>query len=249
MGRGGEGPRAGVLVLARGVLEASVKMQLRWTFSTALAGLAGLAFAPHARSAPLFFQGPNPASRIDITNQVAADDFEIKAPTVIDDVTFFLADEVVNNNGLLDTLNSGLAWTIYSDAGIRPGAPLFTGNVVPTLTELPIQDVRGADLFSATIPLSLPSALVPGIYWLAVHEGNWLSPSDGSPVYWSGSLESGFGRPEDDLNFVFDLNEILPGTAWTPGIGNAAFAINGVPEPAVAALLALAPLLMRRRRA
>ena len=224
-------------------------MQFRWTLSTALAGFAGLALAPHARSAPLFYQSPDPGSRIDITNQVAADDFEIKVPTVIENVTVFLADEVVNDNGLLDTLNSGLSWAVYSDSGVRPGALLFTGNVVPVLTELPMQDARGADLFSATIPISLPAALVPGIYWLAAHEGNWLAPSDGSPVYWSGSLASGFDRPEDDLNYVFDPNEVLPGTAWSPGVGNAAFAINGVPEPAVAAVFALAPLLKRRRRA
>lgn len=130
--------------------------------------------------------GTDPAASRSITVYVGANDFTVATATQISSVDIFLSDSTANDNGILDGFDGTLSWAIYPDDGSAPGAsPLFTGqDSSPVLLDTREQDVFNTDIVRARIELEGRPTLDAGTYWLAVHEGSWLSPPDSDSVYW-----------------------------------------------------------------
>jgi hypothetical protein len=120
--------------------------------------------------------------------------------------TAWLSDNVADDDGVLDSFSGTLGWAIYSDNAGQPGTLLASGqDTAPTLTDTGVQDASGCDI--VRVDAGFPSAVVlpAGRYWLALHEGNWGSPSDGSIVWWQYANQV-------DFNHMYFLG------SWTRGV-------------------------------
>lgn len=137
----------------------------------------------------------------DISTQVVANDFVISTPVVLQRMGVWLTDDVVNDNGMLDDFSGVLGWAIFADAGGQPGALLASGQDATTVvTDTGIQDNFGADIAKVEAKVLPPVALVPGRYWLALHENNWGSPYDGTTIWWERTSPNVGFPPRGDIN-------------------------------------------------
>lgn len=212
-----------------------------------------------ARAATVFDQsGIDPSNSYDISGFVYAEDFQLTVPLTLRSFKVYLVDNQANNNGVLDSFSGTLSWALYNNDAGPPGSISPPGSIIASgsasgsllvLTDTGMQDNFNDDIVLAHANFAIPQALAAGTYWLAVHEGTWQSPSDGSPIWWSKSNGS-FGS-----GIYVDVNETAPGTAWSGGNVNerVAFALLDtavVPEPTAASLFGVAglALLARRRR-
>ena len=126
---------------------------------------------------------------------VRADNFTLSDPLLISDITAYLADSLGSpDNGVLDGFDGTLSWAIYEDNGSElPGTLISTGNdASPTLIDTGNNFGGSLDIVAATIDIG-GLALAAGDYWIALHEGNWLSPGDGTEVFWLGTTNDTTG--------------------------------------------------------
>jgi hypothetical protein len=208
------------------------------------------------RAGVLFDQsGVSPADVRSISTAVVADDFELTSAATLRSVQAYLVDSTPNNNGLLDSLEGTLSWALYDGAEVEPNVfepddLIATGSVSGAnlvLTDTGVNDSAGGDIIRAHFNITPNQPLFgSNVYWLALHEGEWLSEGDATPVGWVRSIGS-FATPS-----VRDLNEALPGEQWQTNGYDLAFALfdTAVPEPTLLSLAGPAlPLALRRRRA
>lgn len=120
-----------------------------------------------------------------ISTQVVAVDFALQNETRLGSLDIWLADNAAGNDGVLGSFDGTLSWAIYANgSGAPTGSPLFSGHdSSPTLADTGIQDDFSADLVRARIELEGRPLLPAGTYWLALHEGTWLQPYDGDPIW------------------------------------------------------------------
>lgn len=243
-------------------------------------------FTP-AGAVTLAGSAPDPAGQLfseDVSGRVGADSFFLSQTATLTGVRVWLHDNTLdssNNNGtidndVMDNFSGTLSWAIYPNDPTNPAAPIpsdtpiITGDDTnPTVTDAgfnlqPVSSGTGFGVDIATVDVTLPAVtLSPGLYFLAIHEGPWLSPADGpiSQVV-LGHQQSGVGwlaTGSGGSGFIDD-NETNPGQDWDLTGNFQSFQIFGdvqaantaVPEPLTGslALMALATLgaTTRRRR-
>jgi hypothetical protein len=146
------------------------------------------------------------AGAVDISFFVAAAAFTLPTSARPGSLDAWLSDDQINDDGQLGSFGGTLSWAIHSNAVDRPGTLLLSGqDSSPLLTDTGLQDSSASDIVRVRIRLSGRPSLAAGTYWLALHEGNWLSPYDDSSVYWVWST-SVFG-----LDGVYSSSPTAPG--------------------------------------
>lgn len=182
-----------------------------------------------------------------IGDWVEASDFSLAATTRISAAEVWLADEEVNDDGLLGSFSGTLGWAIYQDNGSgKPGAILYSGqDAAPLVVDTGEQDVADSDIARVRLRFGRTLTLPPGAYWLALHEGEWGEPFDGTDLYWlwaeKGGGEPSWGDevetnptswdlgPDEDTAFVL-FEETIFGSGFEAGTGCAwAGATNDCP--------------------
>jgi len=129
---------------------------------------------------------------VNISMGVWADEFWLPGATTPSALSVWLRDGEINDDGQLGNFSGTLSWAIYANDGGQPvgssAAPIATGeDSSPELTDTGFNN--GGDVVRATIELSGAPLLSAGYYWLAIHEGSWGSPNDGTSVYWENSSD------------------------------------------------------------
>ncbi len=170
-------------------------------------------------------------SGIDTTNAmkmsllVPAEGFVLTQRRTLTTLLAPLTDDAGPDNGLIDGFSGTISWGIYSSVNGEPGTLLFSGSDnTPQMVDTGLSfSGTTDDVVMATIDLGSVT-LDPGSYFLALHEGVWGSPNDGSEIYWM--------KTSTDLGvngFHFTPNTANPSN-WSfdvPG-GSAAFTLKGV---------------------
>jgi len=159
----------------------------------------------------------------DIADYVTANDVVLATSASFSSIEAWLLDETVGDNGSVDSFSGAMSWAIYDDSNGAPGA-LRSGDSGDCATVETIdtgyQSTIGSDEARVRCSLGRSVLLAPGTYWLALHEGSWLSPFDGSQVYWIDStLALGGGQYQDG-------NEGAPGTSWSTFPYDSAFVLG-----------------------
>jgi VCBS repeat-containing protein len=185
-----------------------------------------------AASQPVYDQNQAVVSEdaLNISQFVAAESFTLTAATTLAFFDALLEDNGFAEDDSFDEFGGTLSWAIYAaDPGGGPGTLLFTGSDAnPILTDTGLLSGYDNDIFNAKISLGAVS-LAAGDYWIALHEGEWLSPYDNSPIYWINSGNdpdpaSPAALATDETNPVyqaaattlaFRLSEALPGLTAT----------------------------------
>jgi len=180
----------------------------------------------------------DPTGSFDITGQIVADNFAVASSTRVTRAQVWLADGVVNDNGVLDSFGGVLNYGIWLDSGGGPGLLSYVGlarNIVQVDTGQ--QDSSGHDIVAVSFQLTHPVALDSDPYWFGIHEGNF-GENDGTAVTWvHGATVFGAGarsstdlvEPEswtsnsDDVAFVLLAEKPI----WDQGgVGNGALGFN-----------------------
>ncbi len=229
-------------------------------WGVAVFGLALACSGQQARADPVFDQSSVAAATVgslNISDYVSADDFTVSSTVTLTGLRVWLADSRgTDDNGVLDYFGGTLSWGIFANSAGSPGALLASGAGTPVLTDTGFNGTgTGVDVVIADLVLSGP-ILVPGTYWLGLHEGVWGSAYDLTPVFWYASTAGSGATPHGNDD------EVSLGSQWIdtadPLNFKLAFRLSGdlvqtVPEPATAALVLLGLGAMgwarRRRRA
>lgn len=121
-----------------------------------------------------------------ISDYVGAVDFTLASTRRISALEVWLGDDTVNDNGVVDDFGGTLSWAIYSNGTGEPGSVLVSGHdSTPLQIDTGLQDFIDSDLVRVRVRMRPPVELSAGTYWIALHEGLWGSPTDGSRIYWS----------------------------------------------------------------
>ena len=146
------------------------------------------AFASASGASPVFFHDQ---SALDVNlddpigSQVVAEDFTLADSARLTSVDIWLVDGTSGESGTLDSFSGTLSWAIYDDSNGPAPSLLASGEAVNlALTDAGFQRGGNFDLVRASFELDPPVALEAATYWLALHEGTWLSAFDGSELYW-----------------------------------------------------------------
>ena len=175
--------------------------------------------------APAFDQFTlNTTNGWNISGFVQAENFTLGNATTLNHLNVYLLD-TGNGTATFDGFSGTLSFAIYANDGSgQPGTLLFTG---ADLAPLPIDtgvDAFGRDVFQFAVNLG-GIALPAGNYWFALHEGAWLSPSDGSELFWMLSANDVTG-----IVHVSTGNETAPSGTYTAQPGGLSFSLNAPTE-------------------
>ena len=147
----------------------------------------------------------------DISIAARADNFTLSSASVLAEFTAIVTEGLGGtDDGTFDNFSGTLGWAIYTNNADLPGTLLFTGNdASPGIVDTGLNFGATNDIFTATIDLggiSLPA----GDYFIALHEGDWLSPYDGSQIWWHATTNDTSGVDAavatDPVNPVFAAN-------------------------------------------
>lgn len=156
-----------------------------------------------------------------ISTEVYANDFSVLRSQRIESVDLFLGDNDGVDNGVFAAFSGTIGWAIYDNgASGHPGSLVASGSdSAPAVTDTGLNWGSGnSEVFRVRFALDPPVTLASGSWWLAIHEGAWLSPADGSSILWIGAVgQSGMPR---------EVSTITPAT-WTPEAADNAFAVYG----------------------
>jgi len=226
---------------------------LRWCKNLA-AGMVLLAlFRVCAVSTTIYNNGsPNQADAENMTSFIAADDFQLSSAATLTGITFWSSADV---DPFTSQFSGVIGWGIFSSGGGIPGTLLASGfDSQPTLIDTGVQ-IFGTEEYE--ISVALPSVgLTSGTYWLGLHEGDFGTPDDGTPIYWDTTASQTGSVPM----VTSDLTGV---SGWFPGLAETnldlAFELSGNPGGSVLApeptltwpmlmLLGLGWFWLRRRR-
>lgn len=194
----------------------------------ALLGTIALGVAgPPAAGAPLADQSDLDTDFDgEISSRVTAEDFTLAAPRLLTGAAVWLVDDNLGNNGIIDSFGGQLSWAFFEDDKGVPGAFVESGNAVALVeTDVGFQRTDDYDIHLVHFRFDHPVSLGAGTFWFALHEGSWLSASDGSETWWLFAATSA-GAPRQ-----YAENETAPGS-WSDfgyGSGGAAFVLYGEP--------------------
>ncbi len=128
------------------------------------------------------------ANSFGVSDEVRADDFLTGGVVRLSAADVWMADDVFNDNGLLDSFSGTLGWAIYDDQSVLPGSLVASGSdAQPRVVDTGFQDPFDGDIghirirFGGAGGVQLPALTW---HWFALHEGTWGSGSDGSPICW-----------------------------------------------------------------
>jgi hypothetical protein len=160
-----------------------------------------------------------------ISSFLAIDDLNFPVNSRIDTVTVWLTDSAANDNGVLDGFNGYVSWALYSDSS-GPSAFMSSGlDQTPELVDTGLQTASGSDVFRLRFDLDGRPIVGPGRVWLAIHEGLWGSPTDGTPIYWLAS-----SSVAGSAAYV-TANEVNPAPGeWFLALADAAFVVESDPH-------------------
>jgi hypothetical protein len=152
------------------------------------------------------------AGSINISNFVIANDFSLGAPEKFSSLETWLLDQ--DQAGPFDRFSGALSWAIYDDAAGAPGTIVdFGSGVAVRVTDAGVLGQGDAAIAHVELSFGRALALDAGTWWLALHEGSWLSPADGSVVAWVRGDTSAGAAPSYSSN----LN---PPGPWTSNAGS-----------------------------
>lgn len=174
-----------------------------------------------ANAVPFFSSGDRFDTSISISNEIVATRFSVPtfstltlgSATILVKDTFNTTDLSLNIDGSLGNFGGAIGWGIYAAEGFNVGTLLASGqdtlaNVVDT--GIDTGGTYQSDIFALTFDFETPTFgsvtdLTSGLYFLAVHEGLWLSGNDGSAVEWFDAQDGSTRRSTDLTNpsFVF----------------------------------------------
>jgi hypothetical protein len=145
-----------------------------------------------------------------------AADFSVAATTLLSSVDAWIQDGQTNDDGIFATFDGTLSWALYADDSGSPGGLIFSGaDANPLVLDTGLQ-TGGRDAFRVRIELAGRPEMAAGTYWLALHEGDWLSGPDGDAIYWCESTSTiGAG--------LFSTDATDPGTLWNSESADLAF--------------------------
>jgi hypothetical protein len=148
------------------------------------------------------------AGGTDCSSQVVANDFQFAAPASFSSLEVWLSDGATGDNGVLDHFSGVLSWAVYANGvGDKPGGEVASGTGTTwALVDTAFQNVTDRDVARVQISLDRTVQLSAGTYWLAVHEGEWLSIFDNFSVALYDSTTLLLGGQ------WVDANEQTPGT-------------------------------------
>jgi hypothetical protein len=221
-----------------------------------VAGLAvGLLLVmPLARATTIYNNGaPNQSDGANITGFVAADDFLLNGIVSLTGGSFWSS---ANFDPFTDSFSGTIGWAILADMIGAPGTILFSGSdSSPVLTDTGVQ-IFGTEEWR--IDFSFGSVnLIPGTYWLALHEGALGTPDDGTTIFWdtTGSQTGSLSQITADVTGASGWST---NTALNGGSGSdLAFLLTGstgtaTPEPSSVGLMGVGIvgilLLVKRKR-
>jgi len=159
-----------------------------------------------------------------ISSFVQSNNFMVSGPTTLNTLTAYLAESTVAIAGTFEGFSGTLSFAIYRDNGSGlPGTLITTGaDLAPVATDTGL-DLGGRDLFQFVVNVG-GITLTSGNYWIALHEGAWLSPSDGTDLFWS--------RSANDLNNNMRANTsnvTAPNGTFATFVPGLAFSLSGAP--------------------
>jgi Cadherin-like domain/Bacterial cadherin-like domain/RTX calcium-binding nonapeptide repeat (4 copies)/Bacterial Ig domain len=157
-----------------------------------------------------------------ISSFVQSNNFTVNGATTLNRFTVFLAESAVATAGAFEGFGGTLSFAIYRDNGNGlPGTLLFTGSdSAPVATDTGT-DLGGRDLFQFVVNVG-GITLSGGNYWIALHEGAWLSPTDGTDIFWSRSANDTNNNLRANTSNVTAPNGLF--ATFAPGL---AFSLNG----------------------
>ena len=182
--------------------------------------IALLAGATLSHAAVLYSAPPNQSGGSDLTSYLAADNATFAGVATLTQIKFWsLQSSVADYTG-------SIAWSINPDAASAPGAVLFSGSATPTGVATGNSGL-GLNEFSYAFPINV--VVLPGTYWVVLHNGPTGSFDPNLTFYWGWSSDSG--------NSVSQDLSIPP--AWFGNSAELAMELQGseTPEPASFLLL------------
>jgi len=158
------------------------------------------------------------AHEVDISTHVAAKKFALNHLTQVFDAELWIADDLVSDNGRIDSFGGAISWALYDDDAGSPGSLLASGtDDAPRVKDTGSQDTAGADVARVRIHLG-PGVTIPtGFHWLALHEGTWEAPSDGSPIWLLGSHTTSYAP----MKIAGSISQ----TSWSSAVADGAIVL------------------------
>lgn len=162
---------------------------------------------------------------VNISDAVAAQDFVLDAAWSIGSADVWLMESSINSNQFFDDFSGSLSWAIFSDAGSGPATLIQSGSSVDLISTYTGQkNSRGSEIFKVSFSFDVPTILQSGAYWLALHEGPWGSPCDGSTIWWARA-------PVQNQPVWYTVNVMQPETGWVTGFNDYAFVLYSIGLP------------------
>jgi hypothetical protein len=125
------------------------------------------------------------ANSYEITDAVEAADFTLAVAASFSAVDVWLADDTINDDGLLTSFDGTLGWAIYDNDGGKPGNLIQRGaDAAPALFDTGLQDIVDADIVRARVRFGSSISLAAGTYWLALREGAWTESANFTFLWW-----------------------------------------------------------------
>ena len=197
--------------------------------------LLGLAGALPAGTIVYDSGGPDGANGITSAG-MAAENFTIASPTVLNQLVFFGS---ANVNDVASQFDGTIGFRILSDNAGAPGSSLAAGSD-PFVVLIDNHTLTvGTEEYRFVVNLGSIS-LNPGTYWLALHEGAIGSPADGTPIYWDTTSSTTSALPQK-------TSDTTGTTGYTQAVQlsrSLSFQLVSTPEPGTTGLFVLGAAAM-----
>jgi hypothetical protein len=202
-------------------------MSIRRSWAAALVALV-LVAAPTSAQVVYNNGSPDGQAGSDIFNDFrAADDFTVSTSLAFDLVRFWALLPAGS------TYAPSIFWQILTDGGGVPSPTVVASGTVVAASTLRASFPFGFDSYQLDLSIG-PQLLSPGVFWLALHDGQLGDITDSSLLWEMPGNQSG-------AQFAVDF---IPANQWTGDWGgDLAFElhsrpVSAVPEPATLALVA-----------
>ncbi|MDL2354128.1 MAG: PEP-CTERM sorting domain-containing protein [Pseudomonadota bacterium] len=162
-----------------------------------------------------------------------AEDFSLAAAASITDIRFWSLESDGAYRG-------SISWSIMSNGAGAPGATTLAAGTQAAVSRSALGSFLGLNEVRNDFGLNAPLTLVPGTYWLVLHNGAPGDLGDPNEFIWESAANNATARGAER----FDL-----AGSWSTTGTEHAFQVSAVPEPAhLLMLLAGLTLLTYARR-
>lgn len=163
-----------------------------------------------------------------------AEDFSLAAAATVTDVSFWSLETDAAYRG-------NISWSIMSNGAGAPGAATLASGTQAAVSRTALGSYLGLNEVRNDFGLNAPLTLVPGTYWLVLHNGAPGDLGDPNEFIWESAANNATLRGAER----FDL-----AGSWTATGTEHAFQVSAVPEPAqvLMLLVGLSLLTCAKRR-